>query len=82
VCEFSDSGVSDLWSRLGCGLEAHLRHAVDEQGAESQLRKFCIYAAMYSGGRGLELARVSVRINRVLKGSSTKKGRSPYRESV
>jgi hypothetical protein len=33
-----DSGVSDLRSSLGCALEAHFRHAVDEQGMESHLR--------------------------------------------
>jgi hypothetical protein len=33
-----------------------------QQGTEAHLRKFCICAATYPGGRGLESARVSVRI--------------------
>jgi hypothetical protein len=79
---FRDSGASDFRSSSGCALEAHFRHAVDEEGAEPKLRKFCICAATYLGSRGVESVRVSVRIQSVLKVSSTKEGQSPYRESV
>jgi hypothetical protein len=43
-----------------------LRGSFGQEGAESKLRKFCICAATYPGGRGLESAKVSVRIQSVL----------------
>ncbi len=57
-----------------------LSTAFAQKDAEAQLRKVCIYAAMYLGCRGLESARVSGRIQSILEVWSTKEGRSPYRE--
>jgi hypothetical protein len=68
---FRDSGASDFRFNPGCAFEAHFRHAVDEQGAEAQLRKFCIFAATRLSNRGLESAELSTRIKGVLKDSNS-----------